>query len=81
MHTLTWLIVLAAPIIAVFTKYDLLISRMQREMGESDDIKNEADVIVKQKCIEPLEKEAGQKVPNVTVSSECRLDQITVLYI
>jgi len=42
---------------------------MQRERGESEDIKNEADAIVKRKCIEPLEEEAGRKVPNVTVST------------
>jgi predicted GTPase len=61
------------PIIAVFTKYDLLVSRLKKDMKGSatlaEDAKKEADAIVKKACTEPLEKAAGKAVPNVTVST------------
>jgi hypothetical protein len=41
----------------------------------SHDTKNEADVMVKKACIEPLEAVTGKEVANVIVSSELQMNQ------
>jgi hypothetical protein len=73
------------PIIAIFTKYDLLASRLRRDMvksakkgdiGPSEtsarDAKNKADAeaIVKGECFEPLTKAAGREVPVIAISTQ-----------
>jgi hypothetical protein len=58
------------PVIAVFTKYDFLVSRLERSTTSAGDAKKEADSIVKKACIEPLETAAGMKVPNMAISSK-----------
>jgi len=58
-----------APIIAVFTKYDLLVSRLQRELS-SNDVKKPADAFVENQCVKPLKKAARVKFENIAVSSK-----------
>jgi len=61
------------PIIAVFTKYDLLIARVKKSMAASEtlaeDARKNADAFVAEACIEPLKTAAKKEVPNVTVST------------
>jgi hypothetical protein len=47
----------------------------------TEDVKREADAIVKKSCIEPLEKVAGKEVANMTVSSESEANQSYILFI
>ena len=62
---------ITAPIIAVFTKYDLIVSRLKMDAGAfTDDVKAEADAVVQEQCIEPLRNAAGREVPNMVISSE-----------
>ena len=58
-----------APIIAVFTKYDLLVARLQRELS-SNDVRKPADAFVENQCVKPLKKAARVKFENIAVSSE-----------
>jgi hypothetical protein len=46
-----------------------------------EDVKREADAIVKTACIKPLEKVAGKVVTNVAVSSESEANQSSILSI
>jgi len=68
------------PIVAVFTKYDLLISHMKKNMTASkalaEDARKEADAFVEKACIEPLNTAAKKEVTNMTVSSESGADQL-----
>jgi hypothetical protein len=67
---------ITAPIIAVFTKYDLIVSRLKMDAGVfTDDVKTEADAVVQEQCIEPLRKAAGREVPNMVISSESEMNQ------
>jgi hypothetical protein len=47
----------------------------------AEDVKREADAIVKTTCSEPLEKVAGKVVANVAVSSESEANQSSILCI
>jgi hypothetical protein len=71
---------ITAPIIAVFTKYDLLIARVKKSMAASEtlseDAREKADAFVAEACIEPLKTAAKKEVPNVIVSSECGADRL-----
>ncbi|KAF8805966.1 hypothetical protein BYT27DRAFT_7339503 [Phlegmacium glaucopus] len=59
------------PIIAVFTKYDLLVSRCQRAQLSSDnDARKKADAFVKNECVKPLKKAARMKFGSIAVSTE-----------
>jgi len=58
------------PIIAVFTKYDLLVSRWERAQLSANDAQKKADAFVKDECIKPLKKAARMQVKNITVSTE-----------
>jgi len=58
------------PIIAVFTKYDLAVSRWQRNQFSAHDARKKADAFVKYACIKPLKKAAHMKVANIAVSTE-----------
>lgn len=60
----------AAPIIAVFTKYDLLVSRWQRAQLSANDVKKKADAFVENQCVKPLKKAARMKFEHIAVSSE-----------
>lgn len=64
---------MAAPIIAVFTKYDLLVSRWQRAQLSAGDVKKKADAFVENQCVKPLKKAARMKFENIAVSSEFRI--------
>jgi hypothetical protein len=59
-----------APIIAVFTKYDLLVSRGQRAQLSDNDARKKADAFVENECVKPLKKAARMKFENIAVSSE-----------
>ena len=76
---------ITAPIIAVFTKYDLIVSRLEMDAGENepliDDVKTEADAVVQEQCIEPLRKAAGREVPNMVISSESQMNRSSNLSI
>lgn len=72
---------IAVPVIAIFTKYDELVSRADREMDSSlrskldvsqisEHIKKEAEATRKKVCVLPFEKHTKKKVPHITVSSE-----------
>ena len=43
---------------------------MTASATSSDDTKNEADVMIKKACIEPLQAVTGKEVANVIISSE-----------
>jgi hypothetical protein len=70
------------PIIAVFTKYDGLIDRVDYELEPSvyelsDDaikelVNKRAETKLREICIEPLEEFAGSDIPHVAVSSGYR---------
>jgi len=57
------------PIIAVFTKYDLLVSRWQRTQSSPNDAQKKADTFVKNECIKPLKKAARMEVKNIAIST------------
>ncbi|KAG2145436.1 uncharacterized protein EDB93DRAFT_1251306 [Suillus bovinus] len=67
------------PVIVVFTKYDMLISRMRRTLDETslelsaEDIKKhvekKADTEVQDNCVEPLRQFAGPDIPYAVVST------------
>ena len=66
------------PVIAVFTKYDLLISRMERatsSAGLSPESLSEltrvnADAFFQKECVGPFESIVQKDVPHLTVSGE-----------
>ncbi|KAG2134598.1 uncharacterized protein EDB93DRAFT_1306011 [Suillus bovinus] len=72
------------PVIVVFTKYDMLIDRVERTLDESsldglsdqavkELIKNKAEAELQDICIRPLEKFAGEgdvRFPHATISTE-----------
>jgi hypothetical protein len=60
----------AAPVIAVFTKYDLLVSRWERVQLSANDARKKADAFVENQCVKPLKKAARMKFENIAVSSE-----------
>ncbi|THU98021.1 hypothetical protein K435DRAFT_857051 [Dendrothele bispora CBS 962.96] len=74
------------PIIVVFTKYDLLVRKLERECDEADDdlsddefdrrISARAETIFRQTCVEPLKKTLTERnipmVPYVRVSTKMR---------
>jgi hypothetical protein len=73
----------AVPVIAIFTKYDELVTKADFQMsssqrqkldqaGISEQLKKDADVALKEICIVPFEKYVKKKVPHITVSSESR---------
>ncbi|KAG1806986.1 uncharacterized protein BJ212DRAFT_1388526 [Suillus subaureus] len=68
------------PIVAVFTKYDTLLDRVERTLDKSsikglsqaaiqDIIKKNAEDKLQEVCVAPLEKFAKSAVPHVTVST------------
>ncbi|KAG1869347.1 hypothetical protein DFJ58DRAFT_60635 [Suillus subalutaceus] len=68
------------PIVAVFTKYDTLLDRMERTLDKSsikslsqaaiqDIIKKNAEDKLQEVCVAPLEKFAKSAIPHVTVST------------
>jgi hypothetical protein len=68
------------PIIAIFTKYDELITRANWQMDPSlrqtldegrisELLKQDADAALKKVCIDPFEKQVKKKVPYITVST------------
>ncbi|KAG1897018.1 uncharacterized protein F5891DRAFT_563900 [Suillus fuscotomentosus] len=68
------------PIIAVFTKYDMLIDRMERTLDETsinglsnkaieELAKNKADAELEDTCIGPLKQFAGPDIPYATTST------------
>ncbi|KAF8805972.1 hypothetical protein BYT27DRAFT_6650089 [Phlegmacium glaucopus] len=58
------------PIIAVFTKYDLLVSRGRRGQLSDNDARKKADTFVKNECVKPLKKAARMEFENIAVSTE-----------
>jgi len=64
---------IVAPIIAVFTKYDLLVARLQRELSSSD-VKTPADAFVENQCVKRLKKAARMKFESITLSSKFWVD-------
>ncbi|KAG1808963.1 uncharacterized protein BJ212DRAFT_1579820 [Suillus subaureus] len=69
------------PVVAVFTKYDMLIERMERTLDGpslkrlSDDaikklVNKKADAELKNICIQPLQKFAGRHVPCAAISKD-----------
>ncbi|KAG1869883.1 hypothetical protein F4604DRAFT_1926668 [Suillus subluteus] len=68
------------PIVAVFTKYDILLDRVERTLDKSsikglsqaaiqDIIKKNAEDKLQEICVAPLEKFAKSAIPHVTVST------------
>ena len=70
---------MAAPIIAVFTKYDLIVSRS--ELEESEYVKTKVDIFVQEQCIKPIREAACRDVPNMVISSESATNQSSILLI
>ncbi|KAE9387343.1 hypothetical protein BT96DRAFT_927670 [Gymnopus androsaceus JB14] len=71
------------PIIAVFTKYDELCDREERNLddsaceGQTDEdifqlVKRSADAVLRKDCINPLKERVGEGVPYIAVSIEER---------
>jgi hypothetical protein len=71
----------AVPVIAVFTKYDQLISRADRKLNSANHaklneeqilelVKKDADSTLQQHCIDPFKELMGDEVPFMTVSSK-----------
>ncbi|KAG2159537.1 uncharacterized protein EDB93DRAFT_1116177 [Suillus bovinus] len=69
------------PLIVVFTKYDILVDRVERTLdktfldGLSDEaikelVNNRAEAELQDICIRPLQKFAGPDIPHVTISTK-----------
>jgi hypothetical protein len=70
----TYLIIFAVPVIAIFTKYDLVITRLRREIGSVADLHERADTIVQKTCITPFERVVQKQVPHKIVSGKLHLN-------
>jgi hypothetical protein len=83
-------LLITVPVIAVFTKYDLLVTRTKRNLDTSicaglspeqilELAKKEADAILQRDCVGPFDVVVEKQVPYMTVSSESNCTTILSL--
>lgn len=81
----------AVPVIAIFTKYDRLITRMKRENRSvpatpietqtyDNLISKTAGATLQNECIRPFEKYTKKKIPHITVSSELICNLVVIIF-